>query len=79
MFMNAPGLKVVASSMPTNTLGLLKAAIRDGHPAVFFEDNDLWPEVGTGVNEGTAPRCMKTEDDEVVEGEPGENISELLG
>lgn len=45
---------------------------------INFEDNDLWPEVGTGVNEGTAPRGMKTEDDEMVEGEPGENISELL-
>lgn len=43
MFMNAPGLKVVVPSTPTNVRGLLKAAIRDDDPVVFFEDNDLWP------------------------------------
>jgi len=43
MFMNAPGLKVVVPSTPTNVRGLLKASIRDDDPVVFFEDNDLWP------------------------------------
>jgi pyruvate dehydrogenase E1 component beta subunit len=43
MFMNAPGLKVIVPSTPTNVKALLKAAIRDDDPVVFFEDNDLWP------------------------------------
>ena len=43
MFMNAPGLKVLVPSTPSNVKGLLKAAIRDDDPVVFFEDNDLWP------------------------------------
>jgi pyruvate/2-oxoglutarate/acetoin dehydrogenase E1 component len=43
MFMNAPGLKVIVPSTPSNVKGLLKASIRDDDPVVFFEDNDLWP------------------------------------
>jgi pyruvate dehydrogenase E1 component beta subunit len=32
-----PGIKIVACSTPTNAKGLLKAAIRDNNPVVFFE------------------------------------------
>jgi len=42
MFMNAPGLKVVAPATPADMKGLLKAAIRDDDPVMVFEDNDLW-------------------------------------
>lgn len=42
MFMNQPGLKVVAPSTPADMLGLLKSAIRDDDPVIVFEDNDLW-------------------------------------
>ncbi|CEM02587.1 unnamed protein product [Vitrella brassicaformis CCMP3155] len=37
-YLNAvPGLKLVACSTPRNARGLLKAAIRDNNPVVFFE------------------------------------------
>ncbi len=42
MFMNAPGLKVIAPSTSADMKGLLKAAIRDDDPVVFFEDVNLW-------------------------------------
>ncbi|MDX2276623.1 MAG: transketolase C-terminal domain-containing protein [Hyphomonadaceae bacterium] len=42
MFMNVPGLKVVAPATPSDAKGLLKAAIRDDDPVLVFEDNDLW-------------------------------------
>lgn len=37
MFCNIPGLKVVAPSTPYDVKGLLKAAIRDPDPVLFFE------------------------------------------
>jgi pyruvate dehydrogenase E1 component beta subunit len=42
MFMNVPGLKVVAPTTPADVKGLLKSAIRDNDPVVFFEDIKLW-------------------------------------
>jgi acetoin:2,6-dichlorophenolindophenol oxidoreductase subunit beta len=42
MFMNAPGLKVIAPTMPGDMKGLLKSAIRDDDPVVVFEDSTLW-------------------------------------
>jgi pyruvate dehydrogenase E1 component beta subunit len=35
---HAPGLKVVVPSTPYDTKGLLKTAIRDENPVIFFED-----------------------------------------
>lgn len=37
LFYNVPGLKIVAPSTPYDTKGLLKAAIRDPDPVLFFE------------------------------------------
>jgi pyruvate dehydrogenase E1 component beta subunit len=36
-FQNVPGLKLVACSTPYNAKGLLKSAIRDDNPILFFE------------------------------------------
>ena len=36
-FHAVPGIKIVACSTPTNAKGLLKAAIRDDNPVLFFE------------------------------------------
>lgn len=42
MFMNVPGLKVIAPATPADMKGMLKSAIRDDDPVIVFEDNDLW-------------------------------------
>lgn len=42
LFMNTPGLKVLAPATASDAKGLLKAAIRDDDPVVFFEDITLW-------------------------------------
>src|SRR5580692_8022607 len=42
MFMNAPGLKIIAPTTPADMKGLLKAAVRDDDPVVMFEDSTLW-------------------------------------
>jgi pyruvate dehydrogenase E1 component beta subunit len=41
-FMNSPGLKIVVPSTPADAKGLMKAAIRDDDPVLFFEDINLW-------------------------------------
>jgi pyruvate dehydrogenase E1 component beta subunit len=41
MYMNMPGLKIVIPTTPADAKGLLKAAIRDNDPVMFFEDNNL--------------------------------------
>jgi pyruvate dehydrogenase E1 component beta subunit len=41
MYMNMPGLKIVLPTTPADAKGLLKTAIRDNDPVMFFEDNNL--------------------------------------
>ena len=41
MFMNMPGLKIVIPSTPADAKGLLKTAIRENDPVMFFEDNNV--------------------------------------
>lgn len=41
-FMNAPGLKIIAPTTPSDMKGLLKSAIRDDDPVLVFEDSALW-------------------------------------
>ena len=41
MLMNMPGLKIVIPSTPADAKGLLKTAIRDNDPVMFYEDNNL--------------------------------------
>lgn len=46
MFVHAPGLKVVMPSEPADFKGLLKAAIRDDNPVMFFIDLGLLQQEG---------------------------------
>jgi len=41
-FHNVPGLKIVAPATPTDAKALLKAAIRDDNPVLFFEHKRLY-------------------------------------
>jgi pyruvate/2-oxoglutarate/acetoin dehydrogenase E1 component len=41
-FNHIPGLKVVLPSTPADAKGLLKAAVRDDNPVVFFEDKMMY-------------------------------------
>jgi len=45
-FMNIPGLKVVAPSSPAEAKGLLKSALRDDNPVIYFENKILYREKG---------------------------------
>lgn len=46
MFMNIPGLKLVIPSDPYDAKGLLKSAIRDDNPVIFFEHKELYTQKG---------------------------------
>jgi pyruvate/2-oxoglutarate/acetoin dehydrogenase E1 component len=41
-FCNAPGLKVVCPSTPADAKGLLKSALRDPNPVIFYEIKELY-------------------------------------
>ena len=41
-FCHVPGLKVVLPSTPYDAKGLLKSAIRDGNPVVYYEDKMMY-------------------------------------
>lgn len=45
-FVHVPGLKVVVPSEPADVKGLLKAAIRDDDPVVFFQHKKLFSKEG---------------------------------
>jgi 2-oxoisovalerate dehydrogenase E1 component beta subunit len=51
-FIHRPGLKVVAPSTPFDAKGLLKAAIRDDNPVVYFEHKFLYRRAKGPVPEG---------------------------
>jgi 2-oxoisovalerate dehydrogenase E1 component beta subunit len=51
-FIHRPGLKVVAPSTPWDAKGLLKAAIRDDNPVIYFEHKYLYRRAKGAVPEG---------------------------
>jgi pyruvate dehydrogenase E1 component beta subunit len=53
-FCHVPGLKVVLPSTPYDAKGLLKSAIRDENPVVFFEDKMMYK------MKGSVPACDYT-------------------
>jgi len=42
LFMNVPGLKIISPTSASDAKGLLKSAVRDDDPVIFFEDTKLW-------------------------------------
>ncbi len=51
MFMNTCGIKIVAPSNPSDAYHLLRAAIRDNNPVLFFEHKLLYPSNGEIADE----------------------------
>jgi 2-oxoisovalerate dehydrogenase E1 component beta subunit len=51
-FVHRPGLKVVAPSTPYDAKGLLKAAIRDDNPVIYFEHKYLYRRAKGPVPDG---------------------------
>jgi len=51
-FVHTPGLKVIYPSTPSDAKGLLKSAIRDNNPVLFFEHKLLYRRIKEEVPEG---------------------------
>jgi 2-oxoisovalerate dehydrogenase E1 component beta subunit len=51
-FVHTPGLKVVAPATPYDAKGLLKAAVRDDNPVIYFENKYLYRHAKGDVPDG---------------------------
>ncbi len=51
-FFHTPGLKVIAPSTPYDAKGLIKSAIRDNDPVIFFEHKALYRKIKGDVPRG---------------------------
>ncbi|MCL5986251.1 MAG: alpha-ketoacid dehydrogenase subunit beta [Actinobacteria bacterium] len=66
-FAHTPGLIVIAVSTPKDGYGLLRAAIRDDNPVMFFEHKLLYGSKGLSLTDGGEPdRDFIYEGDEVI-------------
>ena len=50
-FAHAPGLKVICPAFPNDAKGLLKSAVRDDNPCVFFEHKWIYRRIREAVSE----------------------------
>src|SRR5579872_7008687 len=53
-FLNVPGLKICAPATPADAYGLLRAAIQDPDPVLFFEHKGLFNSTGPLAADGAA-------------------------
>lgn len=51
-FIHVPGLKVVAPSSPRDAYGLIKSAVRDDNPVIYFEHKYLYRRLKDDLPEG---------------------------
>ena len=66
-FCHVPGLKVIVPSTPYDAKGLLKAAIRDDNPVMFFEQKLLYRKKGPVPEEDyTIPLALRTSNGKAV-------------
>jgi pyruvate/2-oxoglutarate/acetoin dehydrogenase E1 component len=60
-FLNVPGLKLVAPATPADAYGLLRAAVRDPNPVLYFEHKGLLNVKGV-LSEAPAPVALGVAD-----------------
>jgi len=75
LFMHVPGLKVAMPSTPYDARGLLKTAIYDPNPVMFFEHKQLYGATSPGGKAKSAVEAMK----EFMRPAPGDDYAIPFG